>query len=150
MSQGKCLVDCGTFEVKDMVGINVDRHTHISPLYANVHTRLSFHFHLLQHEFAKAIEGKGGRFLEAPVSGSKVPAEQGQLIFLSAGDKALYEQVKPQLEVMGKAHYYFGPTGKGTEMKLVVNMIMGSMMTSLCEGITLAVSPLVRDRGMHQ
>jgi 3-hydroxyisobutyrate dehydrogenase-like beta-hydroxyacid dehydrogenase len=89
-------------------------------------------------EFAEAVEGKGGRFLEAPVSGSKVPAETGQLIFLAAGDEALYRQVSPKLlAAMGKASFYLGATGKGTEMKLVANMIMGSMLSSLSEGLVL-------------
>ncbi|KVH92925.1 3-hydroxyisobutyrate dehydrogenase-related, conserved site-containing protein, partial [Cynara cardunculus var. scolymus] len=60
------------------------------------------------------IKETGALFLEAPVSGSKKPAEDGQLIFLTAGD-----------------------VGNGAAMKLVVNMIMGSMMTSFAEGLLL-------------
>ena len=41
---------------------------------------------------------KGGRFLEAPVSGSKGPAAAGALVFLCGGDKALFEQVSAELE----------------------------------------------------
>ncbi len=88
--------------------------------------------------FDKAVRAKGGRFLEAPVSGSKVPAEQGQLVFLTAGEKALFDLALPKLEAMGKASFFLGDTGKGTEMKLVVNMIMASMMSSLSEGLVLA------------
>jgi len=40
--------------------------------------------------------------VEAPVSGSKKPAEDGTLIFLTAGDKSLYDKVVPFLDVMGK------------------------------------------------
>mmetsp|Transcript_14707 Transcript_14707/g.24389 ORF Transcript_14707/g.24389 Transcript_14707/m.24389 type:complete len:293 (-) Transcript_14707:1744-2622(-) len=83
------------------------------------------------------VSGKGGRFLEAPVSGSKGPAEQGSLIFLCGGDQALYEAHKDQLLQMGKAAYLFGPVGKGNQMKLVVNMTMGSVMTSFAEGLAL-------------
>ena len=43
---------------------------------------------------AAIVRGAGAEFLEAPVSGSKAPAEQGALIFMAAGDKALYEKVK--------------------------------------------------------
>ena len=74
---------------------------------------------------AAKIEAKGGRFLEAPVSGSKKPAEDGALIFLCAGDEGLYEEVLGPLEVMGKKHLYLGKVGAGAKMKLVVNMIMG-------------------------
>ena len=84
-----------------------------------------------------AVTSRQGTFIEAPVSGSKVPAETGTLIFLCGGDMAGYEAIRPALDVMGKAAYYFGPAGKGTEMKLIVNMIMGSMMSSFAEGLSL-------------
>lgn len=48
---------------------------------------------------------------------------QGQLIFLMGGDKGLADEVAPQLGVMGKAAHFLGDVGKGTEMKLVVNMV---------------------------
>ena len=54
---------------------------------------------------ADAIKAAGGRFLEAPVSGSKGPAEQGQLVFLSAGDEELFESVQHPLEVRFVVHF---------------------------------------------
>lgn len=84
-----------------------------------------------------AVTLAGGRFLEAPVSGSKAPAAQGALIFLCGGDAALYAEVKPELAVMGKADFLFGDVGAGTKMKLVVNMVMGDMMVALSEGLSL-------------
>ncbi|KAK4269214.1 hypothetical protein QN277_022402 [Acacia crassicarpa] len=83
------------------------------------------------------VKSTGALFLEAPVSGSKKPAEDGQLIFLTAGDKDLYETVYPFLDVMGKSRFYLGDVGNGAAMKLVVNMIMGSMMASFSEGLLL-------------
>jgi 3-hydroxyisobutyrate dehydrogenase-like beta-hydroxyacid dehydrogenase len=62
------------------------------------------------------------------VSGSKKPAIDGQLIFLCAGDEALYKECESAFDVMGKAHYLFGAVGAGARMKLIVNMVMGSMM----------------------
>ncbi|KAH9554703.1 hypothetical protein CY35_08G076600 [Sphagnum magellanicum] len=85
----------------------------------------------------KAVQAKGAEFLEAPVSGSKKPAEDGTLIFLTAGDKSLYDKVAPFLDVMGKSRFYLGEVGNGAAMKLVVNMIMGSMMASFSEGLVL-------------
>jgi glyoxylate/succinic semialdehyde reductase len=76
--------------------------------------------------------------LEAPVSGSKKPAEDGALIFLCAGDETLYRRCSEPLETMGKAHFFLGDVGQGAKMKLVVNMIMGSMMTAFAEGLTLS------------
>ncbi|XP_078173062.1 glyoxylate reductase 1 [Carex rostrata] len=89
-------------------------------------------------KISEALFKKGGSFVEAPVSGSKKPAEDGQLIILSAGDKALYEVMVPVFDVLGKKSFFLGEVGKGARMKLVVNMIMGSMMNALSEGLCLA------------
>jgi len=94
------------------------------------------HMQGLAHEVSK----RGATFLEAPVSGSKGPAATGQLVFLCGGDKELFEDPQVQLDLgaMGKASYLIGEeVGAGTRMKLVVNMVMGSMLTSLGEGLRL-------------
>lgn len=90
-------------------------------------------------KISEAIVAKGGLFLEAPVSGSKGPAEQGKLIFLTAGSNELFEAAAPALDVMGKARHFLGPeVGKGAKMKLVVNQVMGVMMVGWAEGMVLA------------
>ena len=89
-------------------------------------------------KIAAAIRGKGGAYLEAPVSGSKKPAEDGTLIFLCAGDEALYTTCLEALEVMGKKSLFLGEVGAGARMKLVVNMVMGSMLAAYSEGFALA------------
>jgi 3-hydroxyisobutyrate dehydrogenase-like beta-hydroxyacid dehydrogenase len=88
-------------------------------------------------EICHAVQAKGGRFLEAPVSGSKKPAEDGTLVFLCAGDPSLYEDAGDALDVMGKKSFYFPTMGQGAQMKLVINMIMGTMMTAFAEGLNL-------------
>lgn len=81
------------------------------------------------------------QFLEAPVSGSKVPAATGTLIFLCAGSEELYNEIKDTgLKVMGKANHYFGPTGYGTRAKLVVNSLMGTMVAAYGEALALSES----------
>ncbi|XVE72618.1 hypothetical protein DITRI_Ditri11bG0052500 [Diplodiscus trichospermus] len=89
-------------------------------------------------KISEAITSKGARFLEAPVSGSKQPAETGQLVILAAGEKALYEEAVPVFNVLGKKSFFLGQVGNGAKMKLVVNMIMGSMMNAFSEGLVLA------------
>lgn len=88
-------------------------------------------------EVSNAIAERGGRYLEAPVSGSKKPAEDGALVFLCAGDNSLYEEAIPAFEFMGKKSFYLGETGYGARMKLVINMIMGTVMAGFAEGISL-------------
>ena len=85
-----------------------------------------------------AVSGREGRFLEAPVSGSKKPAEDGTLIILAAGDRGLFDRALPGLEKMGKKSLFLGELGNGAQMKLIVNMVMGGMMTVFCEGLALA------------
>jgi glyoxylate/succinic semialdehyde reductase len=85
-----------------------------------------------------AITSKGGTYLAAPVSGSKGPAETGTLIFMTAGDKGLYEAALPLLDVMGKLTVFLGEIKNAANMKIVVNMVMGTMMESFAEGIKLA------------
>lgn len=101
-------------------------------------------------QISDGIRATGALFLEAPVSGSKGPAENGQLIFLCAGDKALFDAVAHPLGVMGKASFHLGETGKGAEMKLVVNMVMGSMMEAFCEGLALADKAGLRQEDVLQ
>lgn len=88
-------------------------------------------------KIAAAVAARGGHFLEAPVSGSKKPAEEGTLIILAAGDRSLYDAAFPAFEKMGKKVLYLGAVGNGTNMKLVVNMVMGGMMAIFCEGLAL-------------
>lgn len=96
-------------------------------------------------QIAAAVTARGGRFLEAPVSGSRKPAEEGALIILAAGDRSLYDEALPGLERMGKKILHLGEVGNGARMKLVVNMVMGGMMTAFCEGLALG-----EKAGLHQ
>lgn len=86
------------------------------------------------------FRSKKRRFLEAPVSGSKVPAATGQLIFLCAGSEELFNEIKDTgLKAMGKASHFFSKeVGAGTRAKLVVNSLMGSMLAAFGEGLALS------------
>ena len=88
-------------------------------------------------EIGAAIAARGGSFLEAPVSGSKKPAEEGTLIILAAGDRELFELALPCFEKMGKKSLFLGELGRGAQLKLIVNMTMGGMMTIFCEALAL-------------
>jgi len=88
-------------------------------------------------DIGAAVTAKGGVYLEAPVSGSKGPALQGQLVFLAGGDKALCEEAQPCFDVMGKRTFYLGDVGCGARMKLVVNTMMGINIASLAEGLAV-------------
>ena len=107
------------------------------PAHAGARVQLA-RVRVSQGLFAEAVAEAGGRFLEAPVPGTKKPAEDGTLIILCAGDESLYAEVGPLLDLMGKKRVFLGAVGRAARMKLVVNMIMGGMMASFCEGLALA------------
>ncbi len=89
-------------------------------------------------ESARLAHEKGALFLEAPVSGSRQPAESGTLIIMASGDRELYDRSLPALEKMGKKVLFLGDVGNAARMKLANNLVMSGMLTALCEGMALA------------
>ena len=81
----------------------------------------------------------GALYLEAPVAGSRKPAEDAALTIMAAGDRQLYDTALPLFEKMGKKILYLGATGNAARMKLANNLVMAGMLTALCEGMALAV-----------
>ena len=73
--------------------------------------------------------------IDAPVSGSKKPAEEGALIILASGPKEKITELEPLFLCMGKKVVYCGDTGQGTNMKMTVNLLLGTLMEGLCEAI---------------
>lgn len=89
-------------------------------------------------ESYKLAHEKGALFLEAPVAGSRKPAEDATLTIMAAGDRELYDSSLPALEKMGKKLLFLGETGKASRMKLANNLVMCGVLTALSEGIALA------------
>lgn len=89
-------------------------------------------------ESARLARERGAMFLEAPVAGSRKPAEDGTLTIMAAGDRPLFDAALPVLEKMGRKILFLGEVGNGTRMKLANNLIMGGMMAVLAEGMALA------------
>jgi len=75
--------------------------------------------------------------LDAPVYGSKKPAEEGALVILAGGPQAKVKEMEPLLLSMGKKVVYCGETGQGSSMKMVVNLLLGIMATGLAEAVNL-------------
>jgi 3-hydroxyisobutyrate dehydrogenase-like beta-hydroxyacid dehydrogenase len=89
-------------------------------------------------ESARLAHDKGALFLEAPVGGSRKPAEDAALTIMAAGDRELYETSLPVMEKMGKKIMFLGETGQAARMKLANNLVMCGALTALCEGLALA------------
>lgn len=86
----------------------------------------------------QVIVSRGGRFLEAPVSGNQQLSNDGMLVILAAGDRGLYEDCSSCFQAMGKTSFFLGEVGNAAKMMLIVNMVQGSFMATIAEGLTLA------------
>src|SRR6202000_1052173 len=64
-------------------------------------------------KFAERVRAKGVEYVDAPVTGSKVGAESGTLVFSVRGKKSTVERLKPLFSAMGKAFFRMGNTSKG-------------------------------------
>ena len=80
------------------------------------------------------------KFLDAPVAGSKDPAEKGKLLFLVGGEKATVDVCAPLFQVMGKKYIHAGENGKGSSLKMVFNLLLGQAMYAFSEGMNLGQS----------
>jgi 3-hydroxyisobutyrate dehydrogenase-like beta-hydroxyacid dehydrogenase len=89
-------------------------------------------------QFAERVKNKGVQYVDAPVTGSKVGAENGTLIFIVGGDEAAIERLKPLLAAMGKSFFRMGETGKGQAAKLVMNLQIALIYEGFAEALTLA------------
>lgn len=81
---------------------------------------------------------KNIEFLDAPCTGSKAGAENGQLTFMVGGKKEIFEKVTPYFQAMGKLLYYCGGPGMGLHAKLSQNMILGNLLQAFNESMVLA------------
>jgi 3-hydroxyisobutyrate dehydrogenase-like beta-hydroxyacid dehydrogenase len=80
----------------------------------------------------------GVTFIDAPVSGTKKPAQEGTLIILAGGAKESLETHTPLLQSMGKKVVYCGEVGQGSMMKMAVNLLLGIMMEGFAEVLNFA------------
>ena len=90
--------------------------------------------------WAKELADHGMTLIDAPVSGSKVPAQTGTLVILAGGPEAAVRAQEPLLLSMGKKVIYCGPTGSGSAMKLAINLLLGIMVEGMAEALHLAES----------
>jgi 3-hydroxyisobutyrate dehydrogenase-like beta-hydroxyacid dehydrogenase len=84
-----------------------------------------------------AARSKGVALLDAPVSGSTLQAEQGQLVIFVGGEADVYQKCRPLLAVLGSKTFYLGSSGSGATMKLCVNTLLGLGIQALAEAIAL-------------
>jgi 3-hydroxyisobutyrate dehydrogenase/2-hydroxy-3-oxopropionate reductase len=89
-------------------------------------------------EVAPAVEGAGAALLDAPVSGSVVRVESGELGIMVGGDAGALERARPVLEALATKVIHMGGLGAGAVAKLAVNSIVHSLVVSVSEALVLA------------
>ncbi len=81
----------------------------------------------------------GAAFVDAPVLGTKQPAEQGSLVFLASGAEELRARVAPAFEAMGSKTIWVGEEpGRGSALKLVCNSFVGTLTAAVGQSVALA------------
>ena len=86
---------------------------------------------------SETLKARSIAAIDAPVSGSKKPAEEGALVILAGGPQAKVKEMEPLLLSMGKKIVYCGEAGQGSSMKMAVNLLLGIMAAGLAEAVNL-------------
>lgn len=84
------------------------------------------------------VRERGAQMLDAPVSGSAVTLDAGQLSVMVGGEYAVYEAMKPILQDIGPTVDYVGENGLAATMKVAVNLSLPIQILSFCESLLLA------------
>ena len=91
--------------------------------------------------FSKAMAAEAQRrqirHVDAPVLGTKKPAQEGQLVFYVGGEKEDIETLMPYFEIMGKAVKHVGDHGMGASIKMVVNLLVAQNIIIFSEAVAL-------------
>ncbi len=113
-----------------------------TPAFAAVRDRTIVHMGTTSPRYSHALQtdvrAAGGRYVEAPVSGSRRPAEAGDLVAMLAGEPGDVARVRPLLAPMCRETVECGPVPQALLMKLSVNLFLISMTTGLAEAVHFA------------
>ncbi len=93
----------------------------------------------LTQRVSEECKKSGITFLDAPVTGSKLGAENGTMMFMIGGEKKCFEDARNVFEAMGTRLVYCGPSTYGQRSKIALNMTMSLSLQGYLEGITLAL-----------
>jgi 3-hydroxyisobutyrate dehydrogenase len=89
----------------------------------------------VHEELGKAVASAGAQAMEACMASSITQARQGTLFLILGGEKELVDRMEPLLAAISSARRYVGPTGRGAQVKALVNMVMNINTAGLAEGL---------------
>ncbi len=90
------------------------------------------------YDLEAEIRAAGGGYVEAPVSGSRLPAQAGQLVAMLAGAQVAVSAARPLLRPLCRDTFLCGPVPNALLMKLSVNLFLITMVTGLTEAFHFA------------
>lgn len=88
-------------------------------------------------EAARLVGERGASFLDAPFTGSRDAAAEGQLVYYIGGEESVLERAMPVLKVSAKVILQMGPVGAATYVKVATNMISAAEIGVLSEALAL-------------
>ena len=89
-------------------------------------------------EIAATLAEHGVAYLDATISGSSAHVRQGDVLWMVGGERAEFDRCADLFRCIGREAIYTGPTGSGSKMKLVTNLVLGLNRAALAEGLALA------------
>jgi 3-hydroxyisobutyrate dehydrogenase-like beta-hydroxyacid dehydrogenase len=89
------------------------------------------------HHASEIVERRGARFIEAPFTGSKMAAENGELVYYVAGDEAALKEGRPILEASSKEIITIGEIGQATAVKVATNIVTAASVQGAAEALAL-------------
>ena len=86
---------------------------------------------------AEAAQSKGALFLDAPISGGTERAQNGTLVIMAGGPKEAFDAALPVFDAMGATVRHTGPTGTGTTVKLINQLLVGIHSLAAAEAMLM-------------
>ncbi len=88
---------------------------------------------------ARRLAEVGIAMLDAPVSGTSTMVARRDCTIMVGGERSVFDGCRPVLEALSRRAYYIGPSGAGSQLKLVTNLIMGANTLATAEGLALGM-----------
>lgn len=89
-------------------------------------------------ELGSRLAGRGVKYVDSKIAGSSIEVIEREAIVIVGGETATVEDCRPLFETFAKEIFHVGPCGRGAQMKLVLNLVLGLNRAVLAEGLSFA------------
>ncbi|MCR9249055.1 MAG: NAD(P)-dependent oxidoreductase [bacterium] len=101
-------------------------------------------------QFGKRSKAQGINYVDAPVAGTKQPAENGELVFYVGTESETMGRINSILDVLGKKTIHLGDVGRGSSMKMLINLLLAQSMAAFAETVKLGNALGLEQSLMHK